>query len=244
MIEVDISEKRYPDRGEPVLASLEFSVRRGEVVAVIGPSGVGKSTLLHLISGLDTDYSGSIKLARIHGREARIGYMFQDPRLMSWLTALENVCLVAGGRRGRQAALSALQAVGLADCAHSYPNRLSGGMRRRVALARAFVSEPDLLLMDEPFVSLDEPTARRLRQLFVEMWQEKRPAVLFVTHNLDEAIATADRLLFLGREPATLMLDTPVPIDRPGRVGLASLAEYKRELLARHPNILTGQAMS
>lgn len=242
MINIKIIEKRYGTGGKPVLEDLEFTVQRGEFVAVIGPSGSGKSTLLQLVSGLDSDFSGEIDMSDIDGRAPEIGYMFQDSRLMPWLTALENVCLVAGGRRGRGVARQALEAVGLDANLDSYPNSLSGGMKRRVALARAFVHQPDLLLMDEPFVSLDHPNAEKMRQLVLELWQQRRPAVLFVTHNLEEAITLADRLIFLSTDPASVILDIQVTIERPRNEKFQALADYRQALFERYPQILTGRA--
>lgn len=242
MIDIGIIEKRYIATGKPVLEHLDFTVQRGEFVAVIGPSGSGKSTLLQLISGLDRDFSGEIKMSDIDGREPKIGYMFQDHRLMPWLTTLENVCLVTRSGRDQQAARRALEAVGLGAAMDSYPNSLSGGMKRRVALARAFVHQPDLLLMDEPFVSLDAPNAEKMRQLVLELWQKQHPAVLFVTHNLEEAIALADRLVFLSTDPASVILDTQVTIGRPRNTKFETLEGYRRELLERYPHILTGRA--
>lgn len=242
MLAVNIREKRYASSREPVLADLELCLHSGEFCALIGPSGAGKSTLLQLISGLDTDYSGDIRIDDQQGQAARLSYMFQDARLMPWLTALENVALVASGNV--ELALAALQSVGLQAEANQYPGQLSGGMQRRVALARAFAHQPQLLLMDEPFVSLDQPSAEKMRQLLLAMWQRDQPGVLFVSHNLDEAIALADRLVFLSPGPARVVLDVPVPIPRPRQMAPEALVRFRDELLSAHPDILTGSASS
>jgi len=241
MINVSIKEKRFAASLQPVISDISFTVNRGEFVAVIGPSGAGKSTLLQLISGLDNDFSGNIELPDVDGRAARISYMFQEPRLMPWLTALENVRLVAGDQRHASGAKQILENVGLGANLDSYPAQLSGGMQRRVALARAFMHEPDILLMDEPFVSLDQPVAEKLRQLLLDLWQDKQPTVLFVSHDLDEAIALADRLLFLSTEPASVILDRTVTIARPRIHDKSALSQFKHQLLETYPELLTGR---
>lgn len=160
---------------------------------------------------------------------------------MPWLTVLDNVLLVtdaspAAQRRAREL----LAAMGLADVLDAYPGRLSGGMQRRVALARAFVIEPKLLLMDEPFVSLDVPTANRLRAMLVEQWQRSGATVLFVTHDLREALALADRICFLSAAPGRVVLELPLTLARPRAPDDAAVQALHAELLARHPELLAG----
>jgi ABC-type nitrate/sulfonate/bicarbonate transport system ATPase subunit len=152
-LSVHIAAKRYPN-GSCAIQGLAFDARAGEFVAIVGPSGAGKTTLLNIISALDTDFEGTLQL----GSAGRIGFMFQEPRLMPWLTVAQNLALVDPRATGARLA-QALQRVGLEDCAALFPRQLSGGMQRRVALLRAFLMEPNLLLMDEPFQSLDAPTA-------------------------------------------------------------------------------------
>ena len=242
MISVSIREKFYSDPDKPVLEDLNFSVARGEVVAIIGPSGAGKSTLLNLICGLDKTFNGDISLNRADGKPTRFGFMFQEPRLMPWLTALNNVCLVADDKTtGRQRAKELLSAVGLADVMDRYPKQLSGGMQRRVALARAFLPEPDILLMDEPFVSIDHPSAAKLRQLLIELWENTQPTILYVTHSLSEAIVVADRLLFLSKDPARLVLEETINIPKPRQLEDNDVKQAKRDLLRQHPDLLTGK---
>jgi NitT/TauT family transport system ATP-binding protein len=245
MLDIDIARKRYPDRGgrsHIALAGLRLQVRAGEFVCVVGPSGCGKSTLLNVVGGLDGEVEGRVTFA---GRPpgAGIGFMFQEPRLMPWLTVLENVLLVAGEDPAAPArARALLQAMELGDVLDAYPGRLSGGMQRRVALARAFVIEPGLLLMDEPFVSLDAPTADRLRTMLVALWERRRSTVLFVTHDLREALALGDRVCFLSAAPGTVVLDWTVGLDRPRLPNDAAVLALQRELLARHPALLAGLA--
>lgn len=240
MIDIEIVSKRY-GTGPEVLGGLRLCLDDGEFVAVLGPSGAGKTTLLQLVSGLDRDFAGAVSFGPESAARPGIGYIFQQPRLMPWLSALDNVALVADW--DREQARGALSAVGLEAAQRQYPRQLSGGMQRRVALARAFVRSPELLLMDEPFVSLDFPSAEKMRGLLLSLWHQRRPAVLFVTHDLDEAIAMADRLVFLSASPGSIVLDEPVPLPRP-RPPLNSpeVVAFRDGLLSRYPSILTGEA--
>lgn len=254
MLEVVVEQKAYADRGgrqHVALRGLRLSVADGEFVCLVGPSGCGKSTLLNLIGGLDHAASASIALAG-HLPDREIGFMFQEPRLMPWLTVLQNVCLVLEGREmhGRTLtrgdadgrARELLAAMELGDVLHAYPGTLSGGMQRRVALARAFAIEPRLLLMDEPFVSLDAPTATRLRNMLVSLWERRGTTVLFVTHDLREALSLADRICFLSPSPGRIVLDYRVALPRPRVPSDAGVSRCYDALLAEHPELLAGLA--
>jgi NitT/TauT family transport system ATP-binding protein len=222
-VEIDIRSKRFPAVGAAearlVLENLRLSLRFGEFVGVFGPSGCGKTTLLNIVAGLDPDFQGSVHLAPADcGAIPVIGYVFQNPRLLPWRTVEENVRLVLPSHLATDGQLSEiLDAVGLEDSRHVYPNRLSVGMSRRVALARAFVIEPELLLMDEPFVSIDVAAANRLRRLLVSMLDRRPTTVLFVTHDLREAISLADRIVVLSGPPAGIVADVAVDIPRDQR---------------------------
>lgn len=243
MLKIDIRRKRYPDRGghaHVALSSLRLDIRDGEFVCVVGPSGCGKSTLLNVVGGLDRDFEGRVTM---DGRtpDEGIGFMFQQPRLMPWLTVLDNVLLVAGKDADAPVrARELLQAMELGDVLDAYPGRLSGGMQRRVGLARAFVIDPTLLLMDEPFVSLDVPTADRLRAMLAGLWQRCRSTVLFVTHDLREALALADRVCFLSPAPGTVVLDLPIELPRPRSPNDETVLALHAELLAQYPSLLAG----
>ena len=213
----------------------------------MGPSGAGKSTLLNIISGLDRDLDGEVQVdgQPLHPGGAatpvRIGFVFQEPRLMPWLTVLDNLLLVLDKEPQSVARCRhLLSEVGLAEVEHAFPSQLSGGMQRRVALARAFAVRPELLLMDEPFLSLDAPTAARLRDLLLTLWGELRPTVLFVTHHLREALALAERVLFLSRGPGRVVLEVPVHLARPRQLDDASVGELHDRLLAQYPDLLSG----
>ncbi|MBI1907632.1 MAG: ABC transporter ATP-binding protein [Rhodocyclales bacterium] len=243
MLDITITRKCYPDRGgQPhvALSGLRLHAEQGEFVCVVGPSGCGKSTLLNVVGGLDRDVDGCVSGA---GEAHDIGFMFQEPRLMPWLSVLDNVllvgdCTAATRRRAREL----LVAMELGEVLDAFPGRLSGGMCRRVALARAFVIEPRLLLMDEPFVSLDAPTANRLRAMLIELWQRCGSTVLFVTHDLREALALADRVCFLSAAPGRVVLDLPVTLARPRLADDAGVLALHSRLLAEHPDLLAGLA--
>lgn len=243
-LDVRIDEKRFGDVS--VIRDLAFSAESGEFLALVGPSGAGKSTLLNMISGLDTRFSGSVywdgqPLYEPGRSPAHLGMMFQEPRLMPWLNTLDNVRLVLSDPHAeRQRAVALLNEVGLGDALDAWPSQLSGGMQRRVSLARAFVVSPRLLLMDEPFVSLDMPTGNRLRESLLTLWQRDRPLVLFVTHDLREALALADRVLFLSYPPTRVMLDYTVPLERPRRLEGPDIARLQHDLFHQHPDLLSG----
>ncbi|TWT10660.1 ABC transporter ATP-binding protein [Reyranella sp. CPCC 100927] len=236
VLAVDIQEKRYPAVGRAganlALKDLRFEVARGELVCVVGPSGCGKTTLLNIIAGLDRAFAGHLTQPPSAGGRPQIGYVFQNARLLPWRTVLENIELVMPPGEGRrQRILDLLAVTGLGDVAHVYPERLSVGMARRVALARAFAIDPHLLLLDEPFVSLDEPTAQRLRALLVEIWRRQPTTVLFVTHDLREAILLADRILVLSPPPARVAASIPVTLPRETRHADAALEALRQRLL-------------
>ena len=249
---VQVIEKRFNDA--LVLADIDITLSAGEFVAIVGPSGVGKTTLLSMVAGLDADYTGAIRcdgvpLAEPGQSPSGLGMVFQEPRLMPWLTVGDNVRLAEAQRLARDRgyvsrADSLLDEVGLGGSRDAWPGQLSGGMQRRTALARAFVVEPWLLLMDEPFVSLDPLAADQLRQLLRRLCARVRPLVLFVTHNLNEALVLADRILFLGDKPAGVVLDYRVEQTGSHDVDSPEVAALSRQLLARHQGLLSGTAGS
>jgi NitT/TauT family transport system ATP-binding protein len=250
-LEIAIARKVYPGKGQsaPVtaLADLAFSVPAGQWLSIVGPSGSGKTTLLNLIAALDTDMDGVIKLAGAvsgaSGAPGAVGYMFQSPRLMPWLSALDNVRLALPESADPKPAIDLLNEMELGEFLHAFPKQLSGGMQRRVALARSFAGKPTILLLDEPFLSLDAPSAERLRQLTVRAWQRHPATVLFVTHDLDEAIALGDRVLFFSERPARVVLDRKIDLPRPRRGGSGDIQAFRRALLREHPEILSGLAV-
>ena len=244
-LRIAIARKAFESPPNLVLENIEFNVAPGEFVAIVGPSGAGKSTLLNIVAGLDRHYegrAGASGTSEAGEREARIGYVFQAPRLMPWLSALDNVRLVLPpDSASAGAAREVLREVGLKGYEDAYPGQLSGGMQRRVALARAFGVNPALLLMDEPFGSLDEPLAWRLREHLQSLWLHRHSMVLFVTHDLEEALSLADRVLFLLPRPARVVLEQVVDLPRPRRRDDPGVERLRSELLARHPELLAGR---
>jgi ABC-type nitrate/sulfonate/bicarbonate transport system ATPase subunit len=209
-----------------VLSELAFSLDAGEVAALVGPSGCGKTTLLRIIAGLDREFEGSVELPA-HGT---LGMVFQEPRLLPWRTVEQNVRLAAPA--ATDASLDSLfRTLGLAAHRDHYPGELSLGLARRVALARAFAVEPDLLLLDEPFVSLDDALAARLREELAELVNSRPVTTLLVTHDVDEAIALADRLLLLSASPARVIAE--VPVKRPRAAHAAEEIRAMRSEIAR-----------
>ncbi|MGZ8095559.1 MAG: ABC transporter ATP-binding protein [Methylosarcina sp.] len=239
-IHIHITDKTFPaiDKAGPhqAIANLNFSLESGEFVCLVGPSGCGKTTLLNIIADLDRDYEGDITIAHQHV-QPRIGYVFQNPRLLPWRTVRENIELVLTDEQSPKVIDSLLEAMQLSQSQHVYPERLSLGMSRRAAIIRAFAIDPELLLMDEPFVSLDMPTARQVRELLVKLWQQRPHTVLFVTHDLREAIALADRLIFLSAAPMTVASEIQVPIPRSERNNENAIETFRQHLIQNHPLI-------
>jgi ABC-type nitrate/sulfonate/bicarbonate transport system ATPase subunit len=211
-LEVNIEHKSYRAASGGrlhVLGEVSFALMNGEVAALVGPSGCGKTTLLRIVTGLDRDFEGSVRLPA-HGR---LGVVFQEPRLLPWRTVEENVRFVAP--QVNDAALSALfVTLGLAEHRRHYPGELSLGLARRVALARAFAVKPDLLVLDEPFVSLDAALAARMRTELVELVSRQPVTTLLVTHSIEEAIGIADRVVLLSASPARLLADVRIQYPR------------------------------
>jgi NitT/TauT family transport system ATP-binding protein len=218
-----------------VLCGLDFTLAPGSFTCLIGPSGCGKTTTLRIILGLDRDFAGEVTLSPPGQRMAAV---FQEPRLLPWRTVEQNVRLALPPEEqspGAAPNLDALFAVlGLKDLRGRFPGELSLGLERRVALARAFAVMPDLLLLDEPFVSLDEHTADRLRDHLLALWQARAATVLMVTHNVREATRLADRLLLLNGRPARLVGDVTVPVPRAERSG-ETLRRFLDDLTRDHP---------
>ncbi len=235
-IQIHIDSKTYPSAASPAIADLKLSLNSNEFICLVGPSGCGKTTLLNIIAGLDNDYDGEILVGQQH-THPKIGYIFQNPCLLPWRTVRENIELALDGNQSPEVIDELLEVMQLTASQHSYPERLSLGMSRRVAIIRAFAIDPEVLLMDEPFVSLDAPTARQVRELLLKLWQQRPHTVLFVTHDLREAIALADRLIFLSAAPMQVVSEIKVPIARSERGNELAVESFRQQLLQNHPEI-------
>ena len=229
ILDVDIAHRAVPARGgrRTVIEDLRFSLGGDEIVALVGPSGCGKTTLLRLIGGLDRGFQGRITWAG--GAAPRIGTVFQEPRLLPWRTIRQNIALVCPPDPDAAEALLIL--LGLTAYADLYPPALSLGMARRAAIARAFAIQPAVLLLDEPFVSLDPAMAEQGREVLAEAWRTRRCAALLVTHDLAEAASLADRILLLSAGPARVVREMVVP-EASRRRGIAEGARAAVALTA------------
>jgi NitT/TauT family transport system ATP-binding protein len=238
ILQVEHLRKTFPaierrSRSTRAIDDLSFEIGGHVFVSVVGPSGCGKSTLLNIVSGIEQPTDGKVSVSE-GKREARLGYVFQEPRLLPWRTVMQNMLYVIEGSTGdpRERATTYLRMVGLEDSGDQFPAQLSGGMQQRVGIARAFAVEPDLLLMDEPFSHLDAITARGLREQLQSLWTEAKKTVLFVTHDIAEAVQLSTRILILA-PGGRLYADLPIELPYPRRASDGSVAMAQAELLGR-----------
>lgn len=221
--------------GDPVRAIRDISFEMsGQVfVSLVGPSGCGKSTLLNIVSGVETPTGGTVSVTQ-DGKPARLGYVFQDPRLLPWRTVTQNMLYVSDldEEEARVNARRYLDMVGLAHAEDMFPGQLSGGMQQRVGIARAFSVSPDLLLMDEPFSHLDAITARSLRDQLQELWNETKKTVLFVTHDVMEAVQLSNRVVTLAHE-GVVFDDVVIDLPFPRRASDPEFAQHQATILGR-----------
>jgi NitT/TauT family transport system ATP-binding protein len=230
--------KEFPgrlDRDPPTVAleALDLEIGEHEVACIVGPSGCGKTTLLNIIAGFERPSSGqlSVRGAPIAGPSPERGVVFQQAALFPWLTVWDNVVLgprLRGADRARLAreAEHVLASVGLAGFEAHYPYQLSGGMRQRVQIARVLVASPDVMLMDEPFGSLDAQTRIVMHEVMLKVWAEYKPTILFITHDVEEALILADRVYVMSRRPGRLKAEIEVPFARPRSYGLIGEAAF------------------
>ncbi len=215
------------------LQKIDVAVEQGEFISVVGPSGCGKTTFLRMVAGLEPATSGTILIdgQPLLGPGNNRGFVFQNDSLLPWRTVLANALIgpeVAGkvGDRERQRALDLLKLVGLGGFENYYPRQLSGGMRQRVNLARALAIDPDVLLMDEPFASLDAQTREIMQTELLRIWEQGRKTVLFVTHQIDEAVFLSDRVLVFARRPGRLQESIEIKLPRPRSLALKRTPEF------------------
>lgn len=215
---------KYFGSSKQILNNINIDINSGEFICLLGPSGCGKSTILNIISGLDSDYLGWIYLEGNKMKEGqqpeKLAYLFQEPRLLPWLTVEKNIafalrCTGFPKKDIKEMTQKYLDMVDLGNTAKQYIHELSGGMQHRVAIARAFAVQPDILLMDEPFSALDELTARNLRENLLKIWQKDKKTVIFVTHNAMEATFLADQIFMFKANPGEIVKMKNITLERP-----------------------------
>jgi sulfonate transport system ATP-binding protein len=234
LLDLQVEAKQYAHHN--VIEALILQIAPGEIVSLVGPSGCGKSTLLRIVAGLDQQYRGEVRINGDiqHGPSPRIGVIFQEPRLLPWLSVADNVGFEAGRGGGRDPRVAHLLAeVGLAAHAQALPKALSGGMAQRVAIARGLFSQPDLLLLDEPFSAVDAMTRMRLQALLLAVTRAHGTAALLVTHDLDEALYLSDRVLLMAAAPGRIDREYRVSRPRPRDRRDPVLADLRATLLDR-----------
>jgi len=223
--------KAFPN-GTLALDNLDLEVRAGEFVSLLGPSGCGKSTALRIIAGLSAPSTGRVEWGETRTTtKNRIGFVFQEPTLMPWASVYDNVLLPqklagAASADARARVIAALDRVGLKDFGHAYPRELSGGMRMRVSIARALVTEPALLLMDEPFAALDEITRFKLNNDLLELWRALRTTIVFVTHSVFESVYLSSRVLVMAARPGRVFVELAIDAPDPRDQNFRTSAEY------------------
>jgi NitT/TauT family transport system ATP-binding protein len=253
-IYVQALQKTYHVSGKEheVLKDVNFLINEGEFVCFLGPSGCGKSTILNIISELDTDYDGKIFINGILRdkdpySEANsvicMSYLFQEPRLLPWLTVEKNIHFALGCRKFPKSSWNEitdkyLSLVKLDMFKKHYIHQLSGGMQHRVAIARAFATNPDILMMDEPFSALDELTAREIRKSLLELWRESKKTVLFITHNATEATFLADRVFLMNNSPSTVVEQVEISIERPRDYESDALFKENKRIVSKFMKII------
>ena len=236
MLALSQVDKTYPN-GVHALENFSLTVKPGEIVAIVGGSGCGKSTLLRAISGLDVPSKGSVVLdgETITAPNEKIGMIFQEPRLLPWLSVADNVAFgladrPAVERKARVAA--ALERVGLTDKANVWPRELSGGQAQRVSIARALIMQPEVLLLDEPFSALDAFTRIDLQDHLLSLWADSKPTLVLVTHDVDEAIVLADRVIVMRPRPGRMLEEIVTDMPRPRDRQSAAFDFAKRRVMA------------
>ncbi|HFD12444.1 MAG TPA: ABC transporter ATP-binding protein [Crenotrichaceae bacterium] len=234
---IDITRKEYPATASTsahiAIKNLHLTLKQNEFVCLVGPSGCGKTTLMNIVAGIDQNYEGTINLGTLSQTDNKVAYVFQEPRLLPWRSVIQNIHLVLDDPNAPHNTKLIEELLELMEITHirdHYPGQISLGMARRVALVRAFVVQPQILLMDEPFVSLDERTAQRIRQRLLETWQTQPHTILFVTHDIREAIYLADRIVFLSQAPSNVINEVKVTIPRHNRTDEHSIEAFRQSL--------------
>ena len=245
---VKIKEKSYLNKHDNlkinVLKNVNFKVKSNEFICIVGPSGCGKTTLMNMIGGIVSLDQNQIEIIKEqkNSKEDNFGYVFQTSRLLPWLTVMENVELVCEKEKvDKKKIVNLLKSFGLEDFINFYPKSISGGMRRKVALARALINGPSVLLMDEPFVSLDQPTSENLYEVLINYKKKNPITVIFITHVLKEALLLGDRILFFSKNPGTIVFDYKVNSKKkPLTLDNIYVDKEYKILKKKHPQLLQG----
>ncbi|MBS5787928.1 MAG: ABC transporter ATP-binding protein [Clostridioides difficile] len=226
-----------------VLDSICLDVKKGEIVSIIGPSGCGKSTLLSAIGGINTNFTGEILVneKKVTSPSSQRGYIFQKPALFDWLSILDNVgyglkLKKMNKEQIKSKSLKWIEEIGLSSYENYYPKQLSGGMQQRVALARVLILEPEILLMDEPFSALDYQTRLEMQKLTLKLWSYYKPSIVFVTHDIEEAIIMSDRVVVMSKNPGLISEIIDIDFKRPRTIDLISSMDFvniKKRLLEK-----------
>lgn len=235
MLQIESVTKQFKNRFV-ALDNISLHVNAGEIVSLVGTSGCGKSTLLRLVAGLDVPTSGRVIIANktINSPHAAVGIIFQEPRLMPWLTVQQNVEFgleSISPREKAKVAISTLERVGLAQFAQALPRQLSGGMAQRVAIARALVTNPSILLLDEPFSALDAFTRIKLQDHLLQIWTCDRPTMLVVTHDIEEALVLSDRIIVMRANPGQVYQEYQLDLPRPRKRTELNFQRWKEKIL-------------
>ncbi len=232
---------RTPKTVVDALSGIDLKVREGEFITVIGPSGCGKSTLLKIVAGLDQAYEGSVKLGdrEVKGPGIDKGFIFQEPRLFPWLTVEKNIAADLSLRKPevRKRVDELIALVRLQGFEKAYPRELSGGMAQRVAIARALLRNPKVLLLDEPFGALDAFTRAHMQEVLLDIWQQNRTTMIFVTHDIDEAVYLANRIVILKPRPGTIRAIVPVTLAYPRKKATTSFQSLRLKVLSEFERI-------
>jgi sulfonate transport system ATP-binding protein len=243
LLEIDQVGKTFqtPNSAIHALSGINLRVKEGEFVTVIGPSGCGKSTLLKIVAGLDVAYEGSVKLGdkKVTGPGIDKGFVFQEPRLFPWLTVERNIAADLSLRNPdvRAKVDSLIELVRLKGFEKAYPRELSGGMAQRVAIARALLRNPKVLLLDEPFGALDAFTRAHMQEVLLDVWEKNRTTMIFVTHDIDEAIFLANRLVIMRPRPGTIRSVVPVELPYPRKKATTSFQALRLKVLDQFERI-------
>lgn len=229
------------EKEKEVLKDISFDIKNGEIISIIGPSGCGKSTLLGAIGGINNSYEGSIIFngQKIKGPSSNIGYIFQEAALFDWLTVEENIGYGLRLKKISKDEIKKLTSeyikeIDLEGYEDYYPNKLSGGMKQRVSLARSLIMNPELLLMDEPFSALDYQTRIEMQGLTMRLWENYKPSIVFVTHDIEEAILLSDKVMVMSKNPGRIIEIIDIKFKRPRKIDLISDIEFvniKKKLL-------------